>query len=201
MMFLDQEDCLMQLPDEYLPRTDTNIVFYHDQEVLVLSMPYGNGDFRMSIVMPFTGYGRAPDGPGTIDDVLAGLTPEKWQTWTSGKTPFKFYLELPRFKFGYEVELNETLKTLGMEIAFDPSRADFSDMFVDGEGWIDKAKHKTFIQVDEKGTEAAAVTQVIFLDSMPPPVICDRPFLIVIHEDVSGTILFMGRIANPVWED
>jgi serpin B len=164
-------------------------------------MPYGSGDFRMSIIVPNMGYGWATDSSVSIDDIIAELTPEKWEKWTSGNTPYKFYLGLPRFKFKYEVELNEMLKTLGMQIAFDRSLADFSDMFLDGEGWIDKAKQKTFIQVDEKGTEAAAITQIIFVDSAHPPIICNRPFLIVIYEDVSGTILFMGRIANPVWED
>ena len=67
--------------------------------------------------------------------------------------------------------------------------------------FISDVLHKAFVSVDEKGTEAAAVTQVIWITSMPPQLVCDRPFLIVIHEDVSGAILFMGRIANPVWEE
>jgi len=206
MMFKNQEDCQMPGPsypsDPYDTQTDTNITWYQDEEVFVLGMPYGAGDYRMSIVIPnrWSGY---PDNDPTrsIDDVIAGLTDEKWTTWLDGHTPYRFNLSLPRFKFGYEVDLSEVLKALGMEIAFDGGRADFSNLFSDGVGWIDKVKHKTFVQVDEKGTEAAAVTQVIFIDSMPPQMICDRPFLIVIHEDVSGAIIFMGRIANPVWEE
>jgi len=201
MMFLDQAECMMQLPDTHYPQTDSNIILYQDHEVFVLSMPYGKGDFRMSIVVPNRWSSYPIDTTATIENVIEGLTPEKWDIWTSGDTPHKFWLTLPRFKFEYEVKLNEVLKVLGMEIAFDPFLADFSNMFVDGVGWIDEAKQKTFIQVDEKGTEAAAVTQIIFADSAPPTVFCDRPFLIVIHEDVSGAILFMGRIANPVWED
>jgi len=206
MMFKSQEDCQQVGPaypsDPYDMHTDTNITWYDDDEVLVLSMPYGKGDYRMSIVIPnrWSGY---PDNDSTksIDDVIAGLTDEKWLTWLGGDTPYKFDLSLPRFKFGYDVSLTKVLKSLGMDIAFDAGRADFSNLFSDGVGWIDEVKQKTFIQVDEKGTEAAAVTQIIFADSMPPQVICDRPFLIVIHEDVSGAILFMGRIANPVWEE
>jgi len=156
----------------------------------------------MSIIIPnrwqhFPNYDTAK----SIDDVILGLTPEKWAIWVFGQTPEKFNLGLPRFKFGYEIGLTELLKTLGMEIAFSPAMADFTNLFVDGVGWIDEVKQKTFIQVDEKGTEAAAVTQVGFADSVPLPHICDWPFLIVIHEDNSGAILFMGRIANPVWED
>lgn len=201
MMYKSQEDVQQPLPDN--PDrlfTDSNIVMYYDEEVIVLGMPYGAGDFRMSIIVPNVPLDGTPPTT-TIDDVIAGIAPEKWALWTSGDTPRKFVLGLPRFKFGYETSLNEVLKTLGMEIAFEPGLADFGNLFVDSVGWIDEAKQKTFIQVDEKGTEAAAVTQMIFADSVPAYVVCDRPFLIVIHEDVSGAILFMGRIANPVWED
>jgi serpin B len=204
-MFKDQEDCQMPGPsypsNPYDTETDTNITWYGDEEVFVLSMPYGAGDYRMSIVLPNPGWNWPVSDTISIDDIITGLTDEKWSTWLGGHTPYKFNLGLPRFKFGYEVDLSQALKTLGMEIAFESGRADFSNLFSDGVGWIDKVKHKTFVQVDEKGTEAAAVTQVIFADSMPPQLICDRPFLIVIHEDVSGAIVFMGRIANPVWEE
>jgi len=203
MMYKNQEDCQQGDTSNWQSlHTDTNITWFEDDEVFVLSMPYGKGDYRMSIVIPnrWPGYPNN-DTTKSIDDVITGLTAEKWSTWLDGHTPGKFDLGLPRFKFGYEVSLTGILKTLGMEIAFDAGRADFSNLFSDGVGWIDEVKQKTFVQVDEKGTEAAAVTQVIFADSMPPQLICDRPFLIVIHEDVSGAILFMGRIANPVWEE
>ena len=156
----------------------------------------------MSIIIPnrMEGYPNN-DSTKSIDDVIAVLASTTWGTWSSGGTVGKFDLGLPRFKFGYSTGLTDILKSLGMDIAFDPGRADFSNLFTDGVGWIDEVKQKTFVQVDEKGTEAAAVTQVVFAESSPPEMICDRPFLIVIHEDVSGAILFIGRIANPVWEE
>ena len=201
MMHLSKLDCLVQYANDSDPVTDTNITYYEDAEVLVLGIPYGSGDFRMSIVIPNRWYGPPYDDTAkSIDEVISGLTAEKWGSWISGHTPDKFYLSLPRFKFEYEIELTGLLKMLGMEIAFTPG-ADFTNLFVDSVGWIDEVKQKTFVQVDEKGTEAAVVTQVVFIDSAPPPHICDRPFLIVIHEDNSGAVLFMGRIANPVWED
>ncbi len=88
-----------------------------------------------------------------------------------------------------------------MERSYLPGAADFSNM-VEGCGiWIDTVIHKTFVQVDEKGTEAAAVNVVGGIESIPPQLFCDRPFLFIIFEHESGTILFMSKIANPVWED
>ncbi len=203
MMFKSQEDCQQgDASNMFSLHTDTNITWYEDSEVFVLGMPYGAGNYKMSIIIPNRWYGYPNnDSTKSIDDIIGALTHEKWLTWLGGHTPGQFNLGLPRIKFGYDVTLNDVLKTLGMEIAFNSGQADFSNLFSDGVGWIDEVKQKTFIQVDEKGTEAAAVTQVVFADSMPPQLICDRPFLIVIHESVSGAILFMGRIANPVWED
>jgi serpin B len=99
------------------------------------------------------------------------------------------------------------LKAMGMAIAFDQYDADFSNMVTDmnlliGNLYIDFVKHKTFIQVDEAGTEAAAVTAVgISLSSVGPPIMyANRPFLFVIHEHATGSILFMGKVVDPVWE-
>jgi serpin B len=74
-------------------------------------------------------------------------------------------------------------------------------MFVDGIGWIGKVEHKTFVQVDEVGTEAAAVTIVYMFDTALHGMYINKPFLFVIHEKETGTIVFMGRVANPVWEE
>jgi serpin B len=198
MMYKNQEDVQQGDPDQ-MTETDTNITWYSDDEVWVLGMPYGSGDFRMSIIVPNPGWGWPPVSV-SIDEIIAGLTYEKWVTWQNTETPFQFDLHLPKFRFEYEVTLNKMLQTLGMEIAFTPS-ADFGNLLEDGEIWISAVKQKTFVQCDEIGTEAAAVTQVIFATGLPPSLVCDRPFLIVIHEDVSGAVLFMGRISNPVWEE
>jgi serine protease inhibitor len=198
MMFLGELDHAIQVtPDETAP--DTNATFYANSYLHAVSLPYGRGDFRMTIIMPRPFW----DHPSTltIDDVIDSLTWDNWLTWVAGLRTSEFTVRLPRFKFGYEVTLNDALKALGMSIAFSPLEADFSNLFVDGVGWIDEVKQKSFIQVDEHGTEAAAVTQAVFVDAMPPEIICDRPFLIVIHEDISGAILFVGKIANPVWEE
>ncbi len=151
----------------------------------------------MTILIP--NLSMNPDN--SVDDLIDRFTLENWEAWLSEFYPIGFTVGLPKFKFEYEVDLKEILMNLGMEIAFNPGRADFSNMFVDGGGWIDKVKQKAFVQVDEKGTEAAAVTLVVFVTSLPPSLVCNRPFLVVIHEDVSGAILFIGKIAEPVWQD
>ena len=196
MMWLEEDDHAIQIDENHIA-PDTNATYFHNDLLKAVSLPYGRGDYRMTIMMP--NLWNHPDH--TVDDLIDQFTWENWNAWLDGFCPEEFFVGLPRFKFGYEVSLTGILQTLGMEIAFDPMRADFGNMFVDGVGWIDQVKQKAFVQVDEKGTEAAAVTQVIFADALPPHLICDRPFLIVIHEDVSGAILFIGKIADPVWED
>lgn len=196
MMWLSEEEHAVQV-DENTIAPDTNATFFSNDYLNAVSLPYGRGDYRMTILMP--NLWMNPDN--TVDDLIDRFTLENWESWLSEFYPVGFTVGLPKFRFEYEVSLTDILKTLGMEIAFDPGRADFSNMFVDDVGWIDRVKQKAFVQVDEKGTEAAAVTQVIFIDSMPPGLICNRPFLVLIHEDVSGAILFIGKIADPVWED
>jgi serpin B len=101
------------------------------------------------------------------------------------------------------VELNDALSALGMRIAFTPFQADFSNLYDErSDVYISKVKHKTFLQVDEAGTEAAAVTSVeIGVTSIGPsqPVVMkvDRPFLFFIHEKNSGLILFVGKVMEP----
>ena len=195
MMWLREDDHAVEINGRFWP--DTNVTYFQDWNFQAVSLPYGRGDFRMTIFAP----GGWIDSSWTVDSLIDRFTIENWEVWLSRLHPEQFEVKLPKFKFEYEVSLTQILQTLGMEIAFDSGRADFSNMFVDAVGWIDQVKQKAFVQVDEKGTEAAAVTQVIFADALPPFVQCDRPFLVVIHEDVSGAILFLGKIAEPVWED
>ena len=105
---------------------------------------------------------------------------------------------LPKFKLEYGVRLNDALKSLGMDVAFSVE-ADFSPMFGVGGYWIGEVLHKTFVEVNEEGTEAAAATSVSMeFESAPPAVMVDRPFFCVIRDDLTGTILFMGAIVEPV---
>ena len=186
------------LLDGGLLSPDDNATFYQNEYLEAVSLPYGRGDFRMTIMAP----NRRDDATLTVDSLIEKFTPENWNLWLSGFQVDQFMVGLPRFKFEYEVNLTQMLIDLGMELAFNCPDADFSNMFPVGPACISKVKQNAFVQVDEEGTEAAAVTTVeIGITCEPPEFIFDGPFLIVIHEDVSGAILFIGKIANPVWED
>lgn len=170
--------------------TDSTTGFraYADQDVHAGELPYGNGAYAMTILMPAT---------GTDVDALAGsLTPARWNEIISGLTERHGWdVQLPKFTLEYERELLEDLSALGMPDAFDPSRADFTGMSKEGGLFIGFVKHKTFVQVDEVGTEAAAVTNTgMRVTSLQPGFRVDRPFVFAIRERLSGTILFIGKM-------
>ncbi len=170
------------------------ITFYQHVDFKAVSLPYGNQYFQAMIVLP--------ERDVSIADFCSDFDAAVWNRIISGLShEQRLELSFPKFKFSYDLGLDETLQALGMERAFLTGAADFSNMLEGGGVWIDTVIHKTFVQVDEKGTEAAAVTVVGGVESIPPQLFCDRPFLFIIYEHESGTILFMGKIANPVWED
>jgi serpin B len=106
---------------------------------------------------------------------------------------------MPRFETTFEVDLESVLTSLGMGLAFTQA-ADFTGMRESGGLWIDEVKHKTYVKVDEAGTEAAAVTSVGMVDSVDPDTFTmhiNRPFLFAIREKHSGTVLFIGKIVDP----
>jgi len=155
-------------------------------------LPYGASAYVMDVVVPTT---------GTADELAASLDAAGWDAIvrqleadeaTSG--PF----EMPRFKLEYKEKLNATLQDLGMRRAFGAG-ADFTAMSPTDGGriQISEVLQKTFVEVNEEGTEAAAVTTVgaVIVCACPPPTVrIDRPFLFAIRERLSGTILFVGRI-------
>jgi serpin B len=161
-----------------------------DDLVTVLELPYGGDAFAMTVVLP--------DRDVSLDSVIEVLDAERWDSWITELRDRESFVELPKFSFEYEIQLEDVLTALGMGIAFDKLAADFTRIYPPGGLHISEVKHKTFVQVDEEGTEAAAVTQVgMQLVSGPGLVAVDRPFLFVIRERLSGTILFIGRMVDP----
>ena len=161
-----------------------------DDLVSVLELPYGGDAFTMTVVLP------RPDV--SLESVIEVLDTERWASWISDLRDRESFVELPKFSFEYEIELEDVLTAQGMGIAFNDMAADFTGIHPPGGLFISEVKHKTFIQVDEEGTEAAAVTQVgATLSSGPGLFAVNRPFLFAIRERLSGTILFMGKMVDP----
>jgi serpin B len=131
------------------------------------------------------------------------MTLNDWRDVVRNLKDQKMFLSMPKYKLEYKLDLTDPLKALGMEIAFDRTRADFRRIsravYEAGDRlFISEANHKTFVEVNEEGTEAAAVTSIgMGVESAPPSIRIDRPFLFVIRERSSGTVLFVGKILNP----
>jgi len=159
--------------------------------IQVGDLRYGGQAFSMTILLPETA--------GEIDALVGSLTDANWSSWIGGLGEGDMHVSMPKFTLEYEIELNEVLEALGMGVAFEPGVADFSGMCcLPGDLYIDEVKHKTFVDVNEEGTEAAAVTSVsVGVTSAPMSFTVDRPFVFVIREKFSGTILFMGKVLDP----
>jgi serpin B len=165
----------------------------HSEAFDAADLPYGDGNFRMAILLPHAGI--------SVDSIVSLLTEENWRNWIAGFSEVKQDLYLPKLKIEYEIKLNQALSALGMGVAF-TDQADFTGINSAGNLYITEVKHKTYVAVDEEGTEAAAVTSVgVGVTSAPQSFRVDRPFIFVIHEKRSGTILFMGKIVDPVWSE
>ncbi|GAB3734134.1 serpin family protein [Spirosoma lituiforme] len=133
----------------------------------------------------------------TADAVINNMTSSEWAQLQKEMTPGLFDIGLPKFTLNYEINLNKALTTMGMPTAF-TDRADFTKINSKGGLTLSFVKQNTFVAVDEQGTEAAAVTTGgISTTSVPLPTLCDRPFVFVIHEKSTGTVLFIGKIADP----
>jgi serine protease inhibitor len=144
---------------------------------------------------------RSRDGIGPLE---SSLTPASLAAWTSGMGNQEVKVALPKFKMSSGFSLAQALKALGLTDGFDPDRADFSGM--DGRAqWlhISAVLHKSYIEVNEKGTEAAAATAVVMAPTSIRPVEtlrefrADHPFLFLIRDSATGSILFMGRVVKP----
>lgn len=171
--------------------------YYKGKDFQAVSLPYGTGRMSMYVFLP--------DKSTSLDQFERNLTLADWETWMKSFRVAPGEVMLPRFKLDYEIDLNDVLTALGMADAFDPRRANFSGIAQLGleRIYISKVKHKTFAEVNEEGTVAAAVTGVgAVMTSVQPPqenfiMKVDRPFLVAIRDNLTGTILFMGSILDP----
>ena len=159
--------------------------------VQVGELPYGNGAFAMTVLLPPAGQ--------DVDAFVAGLTPARWAALLEGlpEAELQTVVQLPRFRLTYEDTWNDVLTTMGMGSAFDELRADFTRLSSTRRLFLSFVKQNAFVEVNEEGTEAAAVTTVgVAPVSLPPSLVVDRPFVFAIRERLSGTILFVGKVST-----
>jgi len=167
----------------------------------ILELPYKGGELAMLLISP-----NDPGGLAAIEQSITGSTLEEW---TAALQNRETHVLLPRFELEESFELKAALKNLGMVQAFEPRFADFSNMTtsVDPKDrlYVSKVVHKAFLEVTEKGTEAAAATGVMMASptSVPqtvpftPVFRADRPFLFLIRDNRTGVVLFIGRFSDP----
>jgi serpin B len=155
-----------------------------------VELPYGNDQFKMTLILP--------KGENTIGKVLSEINTENWAALSASQGP-NVKVGLPRFTLDYAVDLIETIKAMGINKVF--GGGDLLKLSKNPNLYVNLINQNTYLGIDEKGSEAAAVTTIgIGLTSAGPEpgvFVCDRPFGLVISEKTSNTILFMGRIMNP----
>jgi serine protease inhibitor len=157
-----------------------------------VELPYGDSSFSMIIFLP----------KQDINDLINQFTDGNWNAWLKSFKVREGDIWMPKFELNYEINLNKVLKAMGMGIAFSES-ADFTKIYSPGGVLISSVKHKSYVKVDEEGTEAAAVTSVevgitsIITEPGKFFMRMDKPFLFVIKENQTNSLLFIGKIVNP----
>jgi serine protease inhibitor len=172
--------------------------YYRGDKFQAVSLPYGKGGTSLYLFLP--------DKGSSLDGLLKNFSHEKYEQWMQGFRSTPGDVKIPRFKMEYESKLNNMLTALGMQTAFSADKADFSGMRDKRDVYISEVKHKAIVEVNEEGTEAAAATSVgIRTTSMRPPqerfnFIADHPFLMIIRDEPTGAVLFMGALVDPKCE-
>jgi len=190
----------------YVPGTDgvqrkmmlqeTDLDYYSSSSYTAVDLPYGNNSYKMRIIIPGAG--------SDVETLLQNLNPEEFDRITGNMNKQRCVLKMPLFKLSFDMMLNDVLINIGMKKAFNSQQADFTNINKNGGLFISEVKQKTFIDVNEEGTEAAAVTSIgisksLSIGGTPGPIYLnvERPFLFMLYESNSNTILFMGKIFNP----
>jgi len=188
LSFTKEDKTTVQVPTMTI---ENSFNYYNQQNFQLLEMPYGSGKYSMLIFLPASGKNTG--------DVISMMTTENVTDWISKLTEHKKKIYLPKFEFKFDNSLVDELKALGMTDAF--GNANFSGIADAADLVISEVMHKSYIKVDERGTEAAAVTGItVELTSMPVDnsFRADHPFVFAIREKDTEAILFIGKVMNPV---
>ncbi|HGE69682.1 TPA: serpin family protein [Candidatus Poribacteria bacterium] len=189
----DREFYLINGKKKMIPMmSQTSVVkYYQGKDFEAISLPYGSGKVSMYIFLPNVN--------SNLSKFINNLNVNNWEKWMSNFSEKELTIVLPKFKVNYDVVLNDTLKELGMEIAFG-SEADFSGLCKE-KVFIDEVKHKTIMEVNEEGTEAASVTSVEMKMNGTPKFVINRPFFCAIVDNTTGLILFVCYVIDPKPDD
>lgn len=175
-------------------KLDRKLAYMANNEFQAVRLPYANGEMSMTVVLP--------NEHTNLEGFVEKLSAENWEMLLQTTfTMMEGKLLLPKFKLDYETGLNEALSALGMKQAFTKD-ADFTKMVEDGNVLISNVKQKTYLDVNEEGTEAAAVTGTEMGVTSAPPgdpfyMEVNRPFFLMIKDEETGAVLFVGYVTNP----
>lgn len=190
MSFTKEDQSVIQVPTMMI---ENPFNYFSDQNFQILEMPYGSGKFSMLIFLPASGK--------STNDIISLMTAENVNGWVSKMTGQKKKVFLPKFEFKFDDSLVDELKALGMTDAFIDTKANLSGISDAAKLVVSEVMHKSYIKVDERGTEAAAVTGItIGTTSVGPDqntFKADHPFVFAIREKDTKSILFIGKVMNP----
>jgi serine protease inhibitor len=175
--------------------------YYEDAKLQAIALPYGKGSFGDKLAM----YVLLPASGADLRRFVLDVNSDLWRFWLAHFERIHGTIELPKFKFDYGCRLRSPLCAWGMKRAFDSDQAQFDAVRAAiGKVWLDEILHKTMVDVNEAGTEAAAVTSLTFamMKMMPRPqrtfhMVVDRPFVVAMQDLSSSAILFLGCIGDP----
>lgn len=174
-------------------KVESDLAYHRGPGFQAVDLAYGGALFHMAVILP--------DPGKDLDELIGELDEESWADLEEGFHTTEVVLNLPRLELEFGTSLKDALGALGMEVAFTRD-ADFSGINPEEPLFIKDVKHKTWVKVNEEGTEAAAVTSVVMeclsIVSGPTSMIVNRPFLFVIHDHHSRTVLFLGKVADPL---
>jgi serine protease inhibitor len=174
--------------------THASFQYFKGTGFAAIELPYNQGNYTMSVLLP--------DADKTVGDIIKQLSLENWNSWSKQFNEADIQLQVPKFKYEYnEKQMKPILTDMGMGVAFSDN-ADFTRINKEGGLCISRVLHKTYIETNEEGTEAAAVTAVEISNTSVGPdqpyfFTINRPFVYFIQEKSTGTILFIGTVMNP----
>ena len=179
----------VKVPMMKLTGEDARFNYAETEDVQILELPYEGEELSMLILLP---------KEGDLDTIEESITTEKNSEYRNSLQEIQIDIYIPKFKFETKYFMAETLAEMGMPTAFGGG-ADFSGITGQGGIWIDRVIHQAFVEVNEEGTEAAAATAVIMVESARISKVfrADHPFIFIIQQKDSGNILFMGRVSDP----